>query len=143
MRYVGQGHEIAVPLPVRPLTADDAAADRVAYDAEYTPSTSDRPVPGSEVEVMSFAVTLATLPPPKPPRRSEPSFWRAEPARTRKVARHGDWRAVADWGDLRPREPWPGSQLRRPGDRRRSRCPPYSAPSASAGAASRRRATSN
>ena len=95
MRYVGQGHEIAVPLPARPLTADDAPAIRAAYDAEYT-RFYDRPVPGSEVEVMSFAVTLATLPPPQPPRRSEPSAWRAEPARTRKV-RDTATGAEADW----------------------------------------------
>lgn len=60
MRYVGQGHEIAVPLPVRPLTAADIADIRAAYDAEYT-RFYDRPVPGSDVEVLSFAVTVATV----------------------------------------------------------------------------------
>ena len=59
MRYVGQGHEIAVPLPVRPLTAADISEIRAAYDAEYT-RFYDRPVPGSDVEVLSFAVTVAT-----------------------------------------------------------------------------------
>ena len=59
MRYVGQGHEIAVPLPVRPLVEADIAAIRAAYDAEYT-RFYDRPVPGSDVEVLSFAVTVAT-----------------------------------------------------------------------------------
>jgi N-methylhydantoinase A len=60
MRYVGQGHEIAVPLPVRALEAGDVATLRAAYDAEYT-RFYDRPVPGSDVEVLSFAVTVATL----------------------------------------------------------------------------------
>lgn len=60
MRYVGQGHEIAVALPARPLTAEDVAAIRAAYDAEYT-RFYDRPVPGSDVEVLSFAVTAATV----------------------------------------------------------------------------------
>ncbi|MDB5412041.1 MAG: methylhydantoinase [Rubritepida sp.] len=59
MRYVGQGHEIAVALPVRPLVEADVAAIRAAYDAEYT-RFYDRPVPGSDVEVLSFAVTVAT-----------------------------------------------------------------------------------
>ncbi|HEY4252109.1 MAG TPA: hydantoinase/oxoprolinase family protein [Roseomonas sp.] len=59
MRYVGQGHEIAVPLPPRALTAADVTAIRAAYDAEYT-RFYDRPVPGSDVEVLSFAVTVAT-----------------------------------------------------------------------------------
>ncbi len=59
MRYVGQGHEIAVPLPPRDLGAEDIAAIRAAYDTEYS-RFYDRPVPGSDVEVMSFAVTVAT-----------------------------------------------------------------------------------
>ena len=59
MRYVGQGHEIAVTLPPRDLGADDIATIRAAYDTEYS-RFYDRPVPGSDVEVMSFAVTVAT-----------------------------------------------------------------------------------
>jgi len=59
MRYVGQGHEIAVALPARDLAAADVAAIRALYDSEYT-RFYDRPVPGSDVEVMSFAVTVAT-----------------------------------------------------------------------------------
>ncbi|MBY0335146.1 MAG: hydantoinase/oxoprolinase family protein [Acetobacteraceae bacterium] len=60
MRYVGQGHEIAVPLPARALTEADVADLRRLYDAEYA-RFYDRPVPGSDVEVLSFAVTVATL----------------------------------------------------------------------------------
>ncbi len=61
MRYVGQGHEIAVALPAQALTgADDEAQIRAAYDAEYT-RFCDRPVPGSRCRgVLSFAVTVAT-----------------------------------------------------------------------------------
>ncbi len=61
MRYVGQGHEIPVPLPARPLDEDDVAQVRAAYDAEYT-RFYDRPVPGSDVEIMSYAVLVATVP---------------------------------------------------------------------------------
>jgi len=60
MRYVGQGHEIAVVLPPRALTEADVADIRAAYDAEYT-RFYDRPVPGSDVEIMSFAVTVSTV----------------------------------------------------------------------------------
>ncbi|NKE45947.1 hydantoinase/oxoprolinase family protein [Roseomonas frigidaquae] len=60
MRYVGQGHEINVALPARPLTVQDIAEIRAAYDAEYT-RFYDRPVPGSDVEILSFAVTVATV----------------------------------------------------------------------------------
>src|SRR6201989_1844151 len=48
MRYVGQGHEIPVHLPARPLRERDVADIRVAYDAKYT-RFYDRPVPGSDV----------------------------------------------------------------------------------------------
>jgi N-methylhydantoinase A len=62
MRYVGQGHEIPVPLPVRKLSADDATAIHNAYEREYA-KFFDRPVPGSDVEVMSYAVVLTTATP--------------------------------------------------------------------------------
>ncbi len=61
MRYVGQGHEIPVPLPARVLTREDVAAIRAAYDREYT-RFYDRPVPGSDVEIMSYAVQVTTEP---------------------------------------------------------------------------------
>jgi N-methylhydantoinase A len=61
MRYVGQGHEIPVPLPPRALVAEDVAAIRAAYDREYT-GFYDRPVPGSDVEILSYAVVVATVP---------------------------------------------------------------------------------
>jgi N-methylhydantoinase A len=63
MRYVGQGHEIPVPLPSRVLTDDDVPSIRRAYDDAYA-HFYDRPVPGSDVEVMSYAVKVATAPVP-------------------------------------------------------------------------------
>src|SRR5213078_1789777 len=36
MRYVGQGHEITVPLPVRDLTAQGAATLRAGFENEYS-----------------------------------------------------------------------------------------------------------
>ncbi len=65
MRYVGQGHEIPVPLPPRPLGEEDVPQIRAAYDAEYT-RFYDRPVPGSDVEIMSYAVVVATVPQDEP-----------------------------------------------------------------------------
>jgi N-methylhydantoinase A len=59
MRYVGQGHEIPVHLPARPLRDADVEDIRAAYDTEYT-RFYDRPVPGSDVEIMSYAVLVAT-----------------------------------------------------------------------------------
>ena len=60
MRYVGQGHEIAVPIPPRALTQQDVREIRALYDAEYS-RFYDRPVPGSDVEILSFAVTVRTI----------------------------------------------------------------------------------
>ena len=61
MRYVGQGHEIPVALPARVLVAADVADIRASYDTEYS-RFYDRPVPGSDVEIMSYAVVVATTP---------------------------------------------------------------------------------
>lgn len=61
MRYVGQGHEIPVTLPSRRLAESDVAALRLEFDAAYA-RFYDRPVPGSDVEVMSYAVTVTTMP---------------------------------------------------------------------------------
>jgi N-methylhydantoinase A len=61
MRYVGQGHEIPVPMPSHRLLNADVADLRAAYDTEYS-RFYDRPVPGSDVEIMSFAVIVATVP---------------------------------------------------------------------------------
>jgi N-methylhydantoinase A len=63
MRYVGQGHEIPVLLPTRALSIADVPAIHAAYEQEYA-KFFDRPVPGSDVEVMSFAVVLTTALPP-------------------------------------------------------------------------------
>jgi N-methylhydantoinase A len=69
MRYVGQGHEIPVPLPNTVLGAEDIALIRDRYDTEYA-RFFDRPVPGSDVEIMSYAVVVTTVtdgvtPPPR------------------------------------------------------------------------------
>ena len=59
MRYVGQGHEIAVRLPASQLTQDDVALIRAEYEAQYSRHYA-RLVPGRDVEILSFAVTLTT-----------------------------------------------------------------------------------
>jgi N-methylhydantoinase A len=60
MRYVGQGHEIPVPLPSPLLSAEDVALIRSRYDEEYS-RFFDRPVPGSDVEIMSYAVIVTAV----------------------------------------------------------------------------------
>jgi N-methylhydantoinase A len=58
MRYRGQGHEIAVPLPTRPYRDDDAAPLRQAFETEYRRLYS-RIIPGVEVEILSWVLLLS------------------------------------------------------------------------------------
>ncbi len=65
MRYRGQGHEIAVPLPNRMYHVDDRDAFRGWFEAQYT-AVFGRIIPGLEVESLTWTLTLATertLPP--------------------------------------------------------------------------------
>ncbi len=64
MRYAGQGHEISVTLPDRPLEPGDAATFRQAFEAEYTRLFA-RYIPGAVIEIMSWVV-LATTDTEKP-----------------------------------------------------------------------------
>lgn len=103
MRYVGQGHEIPVPLPAGRILAGDVAGIRAAYDTEYV-RFYDRPVPGSDVEIMSYAVRVATRPPPPPEQRPAPAATAASPVRSQRVrdtvsGAETEW-AVYDRADL-------------------------------------------
>ena len=59
MRYVGQGHEIFVPLPARPLGAEDRELVQQAFDEEYA-RLYRRVIPEAEVEVLTWALTVST-----------------------------------------------------------------------------------
>jgi N-methylhydantoinase A len=85
MRYRGQGHEIAVPVPARAYREEDAAELLDAFEAAYRRLYS-RVIPGVEVEVLSWVLLLSGPVPmedgvalPEPP-RSTPA-----PARRRAV----------------------------------------------------------
>ncbi|MGG5887264.1 hydantoinase/oxoprolinase family protein [Falsiroseomonas sp. HC035] len=95
MRYVGQGHEINVALPARALTEADIPEIRSAYDAEYT-RFYDRPVPGSDVEILSFAVTVATIAEPVEPVAPVADTPAPAPIRMQRV-RDTATGQVADW----------------------------------------------
>lgn len=105
MRYVGQGHEIPVPLPAQRLGAHDVAAIRAAFDAAYT-RFYDRPVPGSDVEVMSFAVQVTTEAPDDPAATERkassvttPAAVRTQAVRDTTTGEPADW-AVHDRASL-------------------------------------------
>ncbi|HYZ61740.1 MAG TPA: hydantoinase/oxoprolinase family protein [Acetobacteraceae bacterium] len=93
MRYVGQGHEIPVTLPLHAMAESDVAALRAAFDVEYA-RFYDRPVPGSDVEVMSYAVLVATVPdeaPPPPPPPTFASTPRRQRVRDTATGEEADW----------------------------------------------------
>jgi len=58
MRYIGQGHEIAVDLPLRALGADDAALLRDLFEKRYA-EIFGRAVPGVEVEILAWSITMS------------------------------------------------------------------------------------
>ena len=60
MRYVGQGHEIFVPFPVRALGPDDARVVQQAFDEAYS-GLYRRIIPEAEVEVLTWALTVSTV----------------------------------------------------------------------------------
>jgi N-methylhydantoinase A len=71
MRYVGQGHEIAVPVPGERLDAAAGDTLRTAFERAYQ-SLYGRLIPGLDVEVLSWTLTLSavadsdtSLPPPR------------------------------------------------------------------------------
>ena len=58
MRYVGQGHEIAVPLPVKTFSSTDAELLQHAFDSVYE-AQYERVIPDAEIEILTWALTLS------------------------------------------------------------------------------------
>src|SRR5262249_56390343 len=56
-RYRGQGHEIAVELPGRDLTAADRSTIRELFEAVYRRLYS-RAIPGVEIEILSWVLAV-------------------------------------------------------------------------------------
>ena len=59
MRYHGQGHEIEVPLPDRPLVDTDIETLRADFETHYTRQFS-RTVPGMTIEVLNWALSVSS-----------------------------------------------------------------------------------
>jgi N-methylhydantoinase A len=60
MRYVGQGHEIAVELPVRDLLEADAASLRARFETDYE-ALFKRSIPAAAIEIMAWSVNVSTV----------------------------------------------------------------------------------
>jgi N-methylhydantoinase A len=85
MRYRGQGHEIAVPVPVRTYRQEDGAELLAAFEDAYRRLYS-RVIPGVEVEVLSWVLLLSgPVPQPEAAASAPPAASQPEPARRRNV----------------------------------------------------------
>ena len=60
MRYLGQGHEISVPLPARALNAKDAAKLRAEYESRYEQQFGLR-ISDVPVEFLTWSVNVSTI----------------------------------------------------------------------------------
>jgi N-methylhydantoinase A len=80
LRYVGQGHELRVALPVGPLAPASVQQLQAAFEAAYESSYGLR-IPGAEVEVVTWSITVAT--------RSAPVQTAVTPSPAVAVAPHG------------------------------------------------------
>ena len=115
MRYRGQGHEIAVPLPTRPYRDDDAQTLHAAFEEAYR-RLYHRVIPGVEVEVLSWVLLLSAPPPAEaagPP--SSPPGYAPDPTRRRPVfdPESGEFVSVAihERRDLNPGAQIPGPAI--------------------------------
>jgi len=59
MRYVGQGHEIPVALPKRPLTPEDHELLRREFERVYAEMFA-RFIPSAAIEILTWTVTVST-----------------------------------------------------------------------------------
>ena len=112
MRYAGQGHEIAVDLPLRALEPADGETVRATFETAYR-NLFERHIPGAAIEILSWSVSVgaasvaAVAPPvvaafPAPPPSGERIVFDPHARATRKV---GVW----DRSALAP-----GAQLKGP-----------------------------
>ncbi len=84
MRYSGQGHEIEISLPDRALTPEDLAPLTEAFETEYRKQFS-RPVPGMQIEILNWAVQVATPDAAVPDLPATPALTTMTPLETRSI----------------------------------------------------------
>lgn len=78
MRYHGQGHEIEIELPGRPLEQSDLAGLKSAFEKEYSRQFR-RAVPGMAIEILNWAISVSSVSP-------DPSVALDAPPRRQRVA---------------------------------------------------------
>ena len=96
MRYKGQGHEIEVSLPDRPLEPGDATELRQQFEQEYSRQFS-RAVPGMTIEILNWALVVSSEPQALITAPETPSKRTAQTTETRQILCEvtGEWRSAA------------------------------------------------
>jgi N-methylhydantoinase A len=94
MRYTGQGHEIAVALPLRDVTAKDADSIRKQFEADYR-KLFERHIPGARIEILSWSVLVTTASEPPARLRAARSASPPRPSGAREVWDTDEGRAVS------------------------------------------------
>ena len=61
MRYLGQGHEVPVEVPLGDLTSESGDAMRAAYEKAYK-VLYKRTIPDARIEILAWSVTISTVP---------------------------------------------------------------------------------
>lgn len=59
MRYIGQGHEIEIPLPNRDLTNEDNTLIKTTYEAYYS-NLYGRTIPERDIEILSWSTVVSS-----------------------------------------------------------------------------------
>ena len=77
MRYRGQGHEIAVAIPVRAFSDADALLLAELFERAYA-SLYSRAVPGVDIETLTWTVSVSSKAPPRNVRHDEPTPYEPE-----------------------------------------------------------------
>jgi N-methylhydantoinase A len=83
-RYVGQGHEIQIAIPVRTLTKTDGVKLKVAFEAAYK-KVYGLTIPNQAVELITWSVTVSSPLPALTRAKPVRKVGKAKPIRTRKV----------------------------------------------------------
>ncbi len=88
MRYLGQGHEVGVEIPVAPpegrLGADAEEVLRRGFEAAYH-AFYQRTIPDLEIEILTWVLRVGTKPEPVEPPPDAPSRYRPKPTGTRSL----------------------------------------------------------
>jgi N-methylhydantoinase A len=83
-RYVGQGHEIQIEIPVRKLTKVDGVKLKALFEAAYA-KVYGLTIPNQAVELITWSVTVASALPPLAKAGRAPKSGKAQSIRVRKV----------------------------------------------------------